>query len=165
MRCAFVGQALTLLVVLAVGLLFEARRLATPEVLVAVSLRCGLGLATGALLAYALGLDRSLAAVAIVGCAAPVGFGAVVMAERERLDLGLAAAAVSLSGLVALILLPAALCLGCVTEPRSLVEAGPGTCPISVVCASHSAAAGEGAVRFGWMCASVTVESDAITSV
>ncbi len=104
-----VGQALTLLVVLAVGLLFEARRIAAREVLVAVSLRCGLGLVTGTLLAYAFGLDRSLAAVAIVGCAAPVGFGAVVMAERERLDVGLAAAAVSLSGLVALILLPALL--------------------------------------------------------
>jgi predicted permease len=104
-----VGQGLTLLVVLAVGLLFEARRLAAPDVLAAVSLRCGLGLATGALLAYALGFDRSLAAVAIVGCAAPVGFGAVVMAEREGLDLGLAAAAVSLSALVALIVLPALL--------------------------------------------------------
>jgi malate permease and related proteins len=103
------GQTLTLLVVLAVGLLFEARRLATPEVLAAVSLRCGLGLAAGTLLSYAFGLDRSLAAVAIVGCAAPVGFGAVVMAQRERLDLGLAAAAVSLSGLVALLLLPALL--------------------------------------------------------
>jgi predicted permease len=103
------GQTLTLLVVLAVGLLFEARRLARPEVLAAVGLRCGVGLVAGTLLAHAFGLDRSLAAVAIVGCAAPVGFGAVVMAERERLDLGLAAAAVSLSGLFALILLPALL--------------------------------------------------------
>jgi predicted permease len=103
------GQGLTLLVVLAVGLLFEARRLAAAEVLTAVSLRCGLGLAAGMLLASALGLDRSLAAVAIVGCTAPVGFSAVVMAEREGLDVGLAAAAVSLSALVALILLPALL--------------------------------------------------------
>jgi predicted permease len=105
----FVGQGLTLLVVLAVGLLFEARRLAAPEVLAAVSLRCGLGLAAGTVAAYALGLHHSLAVVAIVGCAAPVGFGAVVMAEREGLDLGLAAAAVSLSALVALIVLPALL--------------------------------------------------------
>ena len=37
------GQAVTLLVVPAMGLLFEARRIAAPEVVAAVALRCGAG--------------------------------------------------------------------------------------------------------------------------
>jgi predicted permease len=42
----------------------------------------------------------------MVGSAAPVGFSAVVMAEREGLDLELATAAASLSALVGLVWLP-----------------------------------------------------------
>jgi malate permease and related proteins len=105
----YVGQALTLLVVLAMGVLFEARRLAAPEVLTAVGLRCGLGVAIAALTVRLLGLEPSLAAVAVVGSAAPAGFSSVVMSEREGLDLGLAVAVASLSALIALGLLPALL--------------------------------------------------------
>lgn len=103
------GQGITLLVVLAIGLLFEARRIAAPPVITAVVLRCGAGAALGALVAGAIGLDTALASVVVVGSAAPVGFSAVVMAEREQLDVGLAAAAVSLSALVALAAIPAIL--------------------------------------------------------
>jgi predicted permease len=42
----------------------------------------------------------------VVGSAAPVAFSAIVMAEREGLDVGLAVAAASLSVLVAMIALP-----------------------------------------------------------
>ena len=101
-----VGQIVTLLVLPAMGLLFEPRRIAAPEVLATVVLRCGVGAGVGALIALTLGVTAPLAAVTIVGSAAPVAFSAIVMAERETLDVGLAAAAASLSALVALVALP-----------------------------------------------------------
>ena len=100
------GQAVALLVVFAMGVLFEARRLMTRPVVAAVGLRCMAGLLIGAVVAIAFGLEASHRAVAMVGSAAPVGFSAVVMAEREGLDLGLATAAASLSALVGLVWLP-----------------------------------------------------------
>jgi len=100
------GQGVTLLVVFAMGLLFEARRLLTGPVVAAVGLRCLAGLLIGGLLGIAFGLGESHKAVAMIGAAAPVGFSAVVMAEREGLDLGLATAAASLSALVGLVWLP-----------------------------------------------------------
>jgi malate permease and related proteins len=105
------GQVVTLLVVPAMGLLFEVRRIAAPEVVAAVALRCGAGAAAGALIARAFDFEPAFAAVAIVGSAAPVGFSAVVMAEREGLDIGLAVAAASLSALCALLAIPALLTL------------------------------------------------------
>jgi predicted permease len=104
-----VGQLITLLVLPAMGLLFDARRIAAPEVLAAAALRCGAGASVGALIALAFDFDSTIAAVTIVGSAAPVGFGAVVMAEREGLDVGLVVAAASLSTLVAMVALPALL--------------------------------------------------------
>jgi len=95
------GQLVTLLVVPAMGLLFEPRRIAAPEVLSAVALRCGAGAAVGALIAFALDFDRAIAAITVVGSAAPVAFSSVVIAEREGLDVGLAIAAASLSALLA----------------------------------------------------------------
>jgi predicted permease len=101
------GQIVTLLVLPAMGLLFEARRIAAPEVVAAVALRCGAGAGVGALIALAFGFAAPIAAVTIVGSAAPVAFSAIVMAEREGLDVGLAVAAASLSALIAMIALPA----------------------------------------------------------
>jgi hypothetical protein len=106
-----VGQMVTLLVLPAMGLLFEARRIAAPEVLATVALRCGVGAGAGALIALAFDFAAPIAAVTVVGSAAPVAFSAIVMAEREGLDVGLAVAAASLSVLVAMIALPAALAL------------------------------------------------------
>jgi malate permease and related proteins len=100
------GQLVTLLVVPAMGLLFEPRRIAAPEVLSAVALRCGAGAAVGALIASALDFDRAIAAITVVGSAAPVAFSSVVMAEREGLDVGLAIAAASLSALLAMAGIP-----------------------------------------------------------
>jgi len=103
------GQLVTLLVVPGMGLLFEPRRIAAPEVLAAGAFRCGVGAAAGALIAYAFDFERAIAAVTVVASAAPVAFSSVVMAEREGLDVGLAVAAASLSALVAMIGLPALL--------------------------------------------------------
>jgi len=100
------GQLVTLLVVPAMGLLFEPRRIAAPEVLSAVALRCGAGAAVGALIAFALDFDRAIAAITVVGSAAPVAFSSVVIAEREGLDVGLAIAAASLSALLAMAGIP-----------------------------------------------------------
>jgi len=100
------GQLITLLVVPAMGLLFEPRRIAAPEVLSAVALRCGAGAAVGALIAFALDFDRAIAAITVVGSAAPVAFSSVVIAEREGLDVGLAIAAASLSALLAMAGIP-----------------------------------------------------------
>ena len=100
------GQLITLLVVPAMGLLFEPRRIAAPEVLSAVALRCGAGTAVGALIASALDFDRAIAAVTVVASAAPVAFSSVVMAEREGLDVGLAIAAASLSAFLAMAGIP-----------------------------------------------------------
>lgn len=105
------GQIVTLLVLPAMGLLFEPRRIAAPEVVTAVALRCGAGAAVGALIALAFDFTAPIAAVTIVGSAAPVAFSAIVMAERERLDVGLTVAAASLSALVAVVALPALLVL------------------------------------------------------
>jgi predicted permease len=106
-----VGQVVTLLVLPAMGLLFEARRIAEPAVLATVALRCGAGAAAGALIALAFDFAAPIAAVTVVGSAAPVAFSAIVMAEREALDVGLAVAAASLSVLVAMVALPALLML------------------------------------------------------
>ena len=106
-----VGQIVTLLVLPAMGVLFEARRIAAPEVIAAVALRCGAGAGVGALIALAFDFAAPIAAITVVGSAAPVAFSAIVMAERERLDVGLAVASASLSVLVAVIVLPVLLAL------------------------------------------------------
>lgn len=102
----FLGQTIALLVMLAMGLLFEARRVTASPVLAAVSLRCGGGLAVAVLAVAAIGLESSLASLALIGSAGPVGLGALAMSEREGLDLSLTVAAASLSGLVGLVLIP-----------------------------------------------------------
>jgi len=105
------GQIVTLLVVPAMGLLFEPRRIASASVLTAVLLRCGAGAALGGLIGVAFGFEPAIASIAIVGSAAPVAFSSVVMAEREGLDVGLAVAAASLSVLLAMVAIPALLTL------------------------------------------------------
>ena len=53
------GQLIALLVVPAVGILFEARRIAAREVVAAVALRCGAGVVAGALIALTFDFDRA----------------------------------------------------------------------------------------------------------
>ncbi len=106
-----VGQALVLLVPLAMGLLVSVRGLKRPETLSAVALRSGLGglLAFG--LARLFGLEGTSAAIAVIGAAAPIGFTAVVLSAREELDLDLAASAAAISAFLGSIWIPVAVLL------------------------------------------------------
>lgn len=100
------GGALVLLVLVALGVHFDARAFMGGRVVAVVALR----LVPGAVLGFAWvalfdleGLER---AVVLVGTLAPVGFNTLVFAARENLDRSLAASAVSASLLLALVYLP-----------------------------------------------------------
>ena len=104
-----VGQALILLVPLAMGLLVSAQGLRRAEVWTAVALRTGFGALVGLTLGYAFGLHGSAAAIAIVGGAAPIGFTAVVLSARENLDIDLAATAAAVSVFLGSLWIPVAM--------------------------------------------------------
>lgn len=106
-----VGQFVLLLVIVALGVLFDARLLRDGRVLAAVGLRMVLGLALGLALAWAFDLEGLTRSVLILGAAAPIGFSAVVFADREKLHRELAASAASISVLVGLVCVPLALWL------------------------------------------------------
>jgi predicted permease len=106
-----VGQAILLLVIVALGVLFDARLLRDGRVLAALGLRIGLGIVLGLLLAWAFGLEGITRAVLVLGAAAPIGFSAVVFADREGLHRELAASAASISVLLGLVYVPLALWL------------------------------------------------------
>jgi predicted permease len=104
-----VGQALILLVPLAMGLLVSARGMRRPDVWTAVLLRSGFGAVVGVLLGWTFGLTGTAAAIAIVGGAAPIGFTAVVLSSREGLDLDLAATAAAISVFLGSLWIPMAM--------------------------------------------------------
>jgi predicted permease len=104
-----VGQAMILLVPLAMGLLVSAQGLRRPEVWTAVVLRSGFGALVGFALGRLFGLQGSAAAIAIVGGAAPIGFTAVVLSAREGLDLDLAATAAAISVFLGSLWIPLAM--------------------------------------------------------
>jgi predicted permease len=104
-----VGQALILLVPLAMGLLVSARGLRRAEVWTAVVLRSGFGALVGLALGTLFGLLGTAAAIAIVGGAAPIGFTAVVLSARENLDLDLAATAAAISVFLGSLWIPVAM--------------------------------------------------------
>jgi predicted permease len=106
-----VGQVVLLLVIVALGVLFDARLLRDARVMVALALRVLLGGALGLLLAWAFGLEGLTRAVLVLGAAAPIGFNAVVFADREHLHRELAASAASISVLLGLVYVPLALWL------------------------------------------------------
>lgn len=106
-----VGQAILLLVIVALGVLFDARLLRDQRVLATVALRVIFGLALGLALAWAFDLEGLTRAVLILGAAAPIGFSAVVFADREGLHRELAASAASISVLLGLVYVPLALWL------------------------------------------------------
>lgn len=106
-----VGQALILLVPLAMGLLVSAQGLRRPEVWSAVVLRSGFGALMGLVLGYAFGLQGTAGAIAIVAGAAPIGFTAVVLSSREGLDLDLAATAAAVSVFLGSLWIPLAMTL------------------------------------------------------
>jgi len=106
-----VGQALILLVPLAMGLLVSAQGLRRREVWTAVVLRSGFGALMGLGLAHAFGLQGTAGAIAIVAGAAPIGFTAVVLSSREGLDIDLAATAAAISVFLGSLWIPLAMAL------------------------------------------------------
>jgi predicted permease len=107
----FVGRSILLLVILALGILLEPQLLRSRLVLGAVAMRVLLGLALGWLAVQLLDLHGLTRQVVLLGAAAPIGFNATVIANRESLDRGLAASAASLAVLCALVYVPLALWL------------------------------------------------------
>jgi malate permease and related proteins len=105
------GRLLLLLVILALGILFDSRIVRTRLVPAAIALRVGLGLLMGWAAVEVLGLEGVTRQVALLGCAAPIGFTVVVIANREHLDRELAASAASVSVLLGLFYVPLALWL------------------------------------------------------
>jgi hypothetical protein len=101
-----VGRVLVLLVILALGILFDPKRVGSRQAILAVGLRIGLGLALGFLAAELFALEGLVRKALILGVAAPIGFNVVVIANREHLDRELAASAASLSVLLGLAYVP-----------------------------------------------------------
>jgi predicted permease len=106
-----IGKLILLLVIVALGVLFDARLLRDARVLATLALRIGLGLLLGAGCVWLFDLEGLTRAVVLLGSAAPIGFSAVVIANRENLDRELAASAASISVLLALAYVPLALWL------------------------------------------------------
>lgn len=106
-----VGRVLLLLVILALGILFDARLVRSRLVPTAIGLRIALGLLLGMLAVELFDLTGLTRQVVLLGAAAPIGFNVVVIANREHLDRELAASAASVSVLLALVYVPLALWL------------------------------------------------------
>ena len=108
---ALVGRIILLLVVLALGVLFDVTLLRSARLAATLALRIVLGVLLAAVAVWAFGLEGSLRSVVLLGGLAPIGFSAVAIANRESLDRELAASAASLSVLLALVYVPLALWL------------------------------------------------------
>jgi predicted permease len=106
-----IGRWILLLVIVAMGVLFDAKLLRDARVLVTVALRVLVGLLLGYLCVELFGLTGLTRSVVLLGAAAPIGFSAVVIANREHLNRELAASAASISVLLALAYAPLALWL------------------------------------------------------
>jgi malate permease and related proteins len=106
-----VGQAILLLVIVALGVLFDARLLRDRRVPAIILLRMLVGLGLGWLCVLAFGLTGITRSVVLLGAAAPIGFNAVVLANMENLNRELAASAASVTVLIGLVYAPLALWL------------------------------------------------------
>jgi len=105
------GRLILLLVILALGILFDVRLLRSTRVVGIVLLRIGLGLALAWGFVELAGLTGLPRAVVLLAGMAPIGFSVVAMANREKLDSELAASAASLTVLMALVYVPVMLWL------------------------------------------------------
>jgi predicted permease len=105
------GRIILMLVIVALGVLFDARLIRDKAVLATLALRILLGLALGLLCVWLFDLQGLTRSVVLLGSAAPIGFSAVVIANRESLDRERAASAASISVLLALVYVPLALWL------------------------------------------------------
>jgi malate permease and related proteins len=106
-----VGRTILLLVIVALGVLFDARLVRDRTVLATIALRILLGLVLGYACVELFGLEGQIRSIVLLGAAAPIGFSAVVIANRENLNRELAASAASISVLLALAYVPLALWL------------------------------------------------------
>jgi len=106
-----IGRIILMLVIVALGVLFDARLIRERTVLVTLALRIPMGLALGFLCVWLFDLEGLTRSVVLLGSAAPIGFSAVVIASRESLDREQAASAASISVLLALVYVPLALWL------------------------------------------------------
>ncbi|MEO8309292.1 MAG: AEC family transporter [Pseudomonadota bacterium] len=105
------GRIILMLVIVALGVLFDARLIRDRAVLTTLALRIVLGLALGFVCVWLFDLEGLTRSVVLLGSAAPIGFSAVVIANRESLDRERAASAASVSVLLALVYVPLALWL------------------------------------------------------
>lgn len=103
-----IGTISILLVMVALGVHFEPRRVRSALILYPILLRIGLGLALGWLWVSLLDLDGLTRSLVLFGAVAPVGFNTLVFASLEKLDEEFAAGVVSLSVLISLFYLPVA---------------------------------------------------------
>ena len=106
-----IGRLILLLVIVALGVLFDARLLRDGRVLATLALRIVVGLTLGCCCVWLFDLEGLMRSVVLLGSAAPIGFSAVVIANREHLHRELAASAASISVLLALVYVPLALWL------------------------------------------------------
>lgn len=106
-----VGRLVLLLVLVALGILFDAKLATSRVVMLGLSLRILLGLALGFAIAELFDAQGMTRAVLLLGSAAPVGFNAVVVASREGLNRDLAASAASVSSLLGFVYVPLGLWL------------------------------------------------------
>jgi malate permease and related proteins len=106
-----VGRAILLLVIVALGVLFDVKLLRDQRVLAAVALRIVVGLLLGVVCVWLFDLTGLMRSVVLLGAAAPIGFSAVVIADRENLGREMTASAASISVLLALVYVPLALWL------------------------------------------------------
>jgi malate permease and related proteins len=105
------GQWILLLVIVALGVLFDVALLRDRRVPAIVALRMVVGFALGLLCVWVFGLTGLTRSVVLLGAAAPIGFNAVVLSHMEKLNRELAASAASISVLIGLVYAPLALWL------------------------------------------------------
>lgn len=105
------GQLILLLVIVALGVLFDVQLLRDRRVPLIIGLRMLGGLLLGWLCVQLFGLTGLTRSVVLLGATAPIGFNAVVLAHVEKLNRDLAASAASISVVIALVYVPLALWL------------------------------------------------------
>lgn len=100
------GQMTGPLILIALGIFMSLKLANLPLALGIASIRLGLGLLVGILLASLLGLEGTTYAVIVLCCAGPIGFNALTYSSLAKLDVDLSASAVSISILAGLVYIP-----------------------------------------------------------
>lgn len=103
---AQVGRALMFAGPFAIGLVADSGRFRSAPMWITVVARTGAGAAAGAAIAWVFGLDAAWSTTVTIGCGAPIGYMAVMLAARDGLDAPLAATAAAVSAFAAAFWLP-----------------------------------------------------------